>query len=385
MMRNILWPAALLPVAVLVTLQFWDPKGLQTTVQSWISGKPQVPIFVAAIPGYSHVEKMAVIAEGLMARGHKVIFITGYQFKEAVEKLGADFEPLAWSKDIMDPDTMQKFLAITDSVERETFALDYFFLSRIPVHQAQLETIFTRFQCKYGANNVPVLVYDGSLFAVGPVMLGAPGIRPSTIGIGHFPVTVTSNDTFPYLSSRAPDTSKESKQIHHEAQLEADEKLFFASVNKGMAKMMQSCGATKPPGRFFNAMASLGDRFLHAGMPDFEYPRSDLPPSFEYIGPLPSVGLVDGKMPDWWDEILAAHKQGKKIVAVTSSSVEINVGAIVIPALEGLKGLENTLVVATLVNSEPEQMEYTIPANARVAKFIPLHLLLPYVSQSSLF
>jgi hypothetical protein len=341
----------------------------------------KVPVFVASVPAFPHIEKMAVIAEGLIAHGHSVTFITGRSFQDSVERLGADFEPIAWSQDALDADEMAAYLAFTDPLEREAFGLRHLLLKRVPVHHAELQRIFTRFRATHGAEATPVLVYDAAFLGAGPVMLGAEGIRPRTIAVGHFPVTLASIDTFPVFTGRHPDTSDGSRQRHRAEQQKQDAEPFFASINAALDETMASAGATRSPDRFYDAITTLGDRFAHLGIPDFEYPRTDLPASFSHIGSLPTVGLQEEwTLPAWWDEVRAAHTQGKTIVAVTSSSAEFNVRATIFPALEGLQDRKDTLVVATLVNHDPDQFEHEFPANARVARFIPLDILLPYVS-----
>jgi len=345
-----------------------------------MSNEPKLLVFVASLPIYAHMEKMAVIAEGLIAHGHDVTFITGSNFKESVERLGATFEPISWKDDLFEPEILAQFMAFTDPREREFFAIDLVFLTRIPVHHVELQNIFTRFQVTYGELKRPILVYDASFLGVGPIVLGADGVRPITIAVSHFPVAIASNDTFPFRSGFPPDTSSQSREIHYAAQTKLDNDPWTMKINAAVEKAMASAGATNAPGRFHDSILTLGDISLHLGIPDFEYPRTDLPPSFEFIGALPTVGLTDEDLPEWWDEVVAAHALGKSIVVVTSSTVEFNINETILPALEGLKDRDDILVVATLVNYETDAIPYEVPANARVARFIPLNLLLPYVS-----
>ena len=373
-----------------MTLSFWNLNGLQTTMEPWLlpvnskglrlSNEPKLPIFVASLPLFPHMEKMAAIAEGLIAHGHDVTFITGSNFKERVEKLGATFEPISWKDDLFEPKILAQFMAFTDPRERELFAIDLVFLNRIAVHHGELQNIFTRFQITHGESKRPILVYDASFLGVGPIVLGADGVRPITIAVSHFPVTIASNDTFPYRSGLQPNTSPQSREIHHAAQTKQDNDPWTMKINTAVERAMASAGATYAPGRFHDSIFTLGDFSLHLGIPDFEYPRTDLPPSFEFIGALPTVGLINEELPEWWDEVLAAHAFGKSIVVVTSSTVEFNINETILPALEGLKNRDDILVVATLVNYEPDAIVYKVPANARLARFIPLNLLLPYVS-----
>ena len=92
-----------------------------------------------------------------------------------------------------------------------------------------------------------------------------------------------------------------------------------------------------------------------------------------------SVGIADHTLPEWWNDVLEAKAAGKKIVAVSSSSVVFDTSALIKPALEAFGGRDDVFVIATLVTSDVETLDFEIPENARVAKFIPLDLALPYV------
>jgi hypothetical protein len=130
----------------------------------------------------------------------------------------------------------------------------------------------------------------------------------------------------------------------------------------------------------FNEMASSGsDIFLQYGVPAFEYERSDWRPNLKFMGAPVSVGIADHTLPEWWNDVLEAKAAGKKIVAVSSSSVVFDTSALIKPALEAFGGRDDVFVIATLVTSDVETLDFEIPENARVAKFIPLDLALPYV------
>lgn len=114
-------------------------------------------------------------------------------------------------------------------------------------------------------------------------------------------------------------------------------------------------------------------------IPQLEYERSDIRP-IEYIGMARTVAVPDRSLPPWWIDVLLARREGKKVIAVTQSSIEFDLGVVVKPTLEALKDRDDLLIVAALVNYEPEQYEGEISSNTRVAKFVPLDILLPFVS-----
>lgn len=69
-----------------------------------------------------------------------------------------------------------------------------------------------------------------------------------------------------------------------EEQLNQDAKPLFGSMHTAMEK------------------TTLGERFAHVGIPDFEYARTDLQAFYEHMGSLPII-QEDGMMPAWWDEV----------------------------------------------------------------------------------
>ena len=335
---------------------------------------------MACMPAFGHMEKLGSIASGLSALGYPITFITGYEFEDAVTRLGATFSPLDGSGEaLLPPDQMAEFLALQGR-DRELMAIKAFFLDAIPNHQRTIQRVFSQHQSAH-PNKPIIFLYDSSFQGVSPVLLGGPGIRPdAAIGVGVAPVPQASNDTFPFRSGHKPDTSPNSRSIHAEAARAQAAEPFYHEVDISYKAAMKDIGATKPIPTMWDAFGVLPDIYLQFGIPEFEYPRSDLRPNVKWIGVSQKVGLADQELPAWWGDVIAAKREGKTVVAVTSSTVDFDPGHLIVPALQGLAGMEDVLVVATLVTSEVELFPAPVPANARVAKFVPLDLLLPFVS-----
>lgn len=88
--------------------------------------------------------------------------------------------------------------------------------------------------------------------------------------------------------------------------------------------------------------------------------------------------------PDWWGDVARAKQDRKRIVVVSQGTVETNLEDLLLPTLEALKGRDDVLVIASTVVAEPDETPgYRVRGNARVTKFVPYDLLLPYVSQNS--
>jgi UDP:flavonoid glycosyltransferase YjiC (YdhE family) len=343
--------------------------------------RSETPVIMACHAAFSHMEKITTIAQGLMMLGYPVTFITGPEFKDYVEKIGATFIPIeGQGNQIMSDEDFATFVTLSGA-DLEVFAFKNIFIKTMPAQHRTLQRTFSVFREKYGKDQKIVLVSDSSFAGPAPVLLGAPGIRPDiAIGVGLAPYVGSSNDTFPFRSGIYPDTTSESQRIHWEAQkAQYESHPIDTPVNEAMRTALKEMGAKQETASFYDALALAPDVYLQYGIPAFEYKRSDWRPNLEFIGAPVAVGIADRELPDWWDDVLEAKKAGKHIVAVSSSTVVYDTKALIKPAMEAFGGREDVFFMATLVTSEVDTLDFEIPANARVAKFIPLDLILPHV------
>ncbi|XPS98656.1 hypothetical protein M3J09_007853 [Ascochyta lentis] len=343
--------------------------------------RSKTPIVMASTPAFSHLEKITTIAEGLIQLGYPVSFLTGPEFKDYIESIGATYVPIEGKgPGLMDEDKMATFLSLQGD-ELEIFAFKAIFIDEIPAQHRTLQRTFNQIREEYGQEQPLIYIADCAFGGLAPVMLGAPGVRPDTaISIGIAPYPAASNDTFPFRSGRHPDTSADSKRIHFEAQQAQYTKYPDSEWNEHTREVLGKLGATELYPSMFDMFVSASDVYLQYGVPEFKYSRSDLRPNLKFVGAPVTVGIAERALPEWWDDVLEAKKAGKHIVAVTSSTVVFDNNVLIIPALKALKDRDDVLVIATLVNSDVEQLDFKIPENARVAKFIPLDLALPEVS-----
>jgi UDP:flavonoid glycosyltransferase YjiC (YdhE family) len=329
---------------------------------------------------FSHMEKVTTISEGLIKLGYPVYFLAGPDFKDYLESIGATYVPIEGiGSGMMPPDKLATFVSLRGH-EADVFAINTVFTDTIPAQHRTLQRTFSQVREEYGQDQPLIYINDCAFAGITPVFLGAPGIRPTAaISIAVAPYSAASNDTFPFQTGLYPDTSPDSKKIHFKAQQERYNTYPDSEWNTNLRNVLAAMGTTRDFPSLFDMFASASDVLLQYGIPEFEYPRSDWRPNVKFVGAPVAVGIADRELPEWWNEVVQAKKDGKKIVAVTSSSVVFDNNALIIPALEALKDREDVLVIATLVTSDVEQMDFKIPANARVAKFIPIDLALPFV------
>lgn len=326
------------------------------------------------------MEKLTPIASGLMDLGYPVIFIAGPEFEDYIGSIGATYVPIEGKgHSLMSESQMAEFLTL-QGLEREIFAFKTVFLDEIPAQHRTIQRTFTQIREDYGPDQPLIYIADSSFSGIAPVLKGAPGIRPdAAFSVGFAPYSAASNDSFPFLSGRHPDTSPDSKKIHFETQQAQDKTYPHTEWNNHVHKVLGDMGATSSYPTIFDMFALASDTFLQYGIPEAEYPRSDMRSNMRFIGAPLAVGIAERTLPPWWDDVIAAQKAGKHIVAVTMSGAIYDTNALIVPALKALGHRDDVLVVATLVNFDPETLDFDVPANTRVARFFPLDLALPYV------
>jgi len=112
--------------------------------------------------------------------------------------------------------------------------------------------------------------------------------------------------------------------------------------------------------------------YLQPTVPSFEYPRSDLPANVRFIGMLAADPPANLELPAWWPEL-----EGRTVVHVSQGTIANERPDLFAPALAGLAD-QDVLVVISTGGRPIEQLRLgTLPANARIATFLPYPQLLP--------
>lgn len=328
-------------------------------------------VIVAASPIYGHFAPMRAIAADLVRRGHQVTVTTGSKYREAVEAVGAEFAPLLGAADFDGDDVPALFPEIL-SVEPGPAFLDFglrnLFINPVPDQHRTLQELLA------AADGEPVvLLHETGFLGAWPVLLGAAGARPAAVvGLGVVPLTISSEDTAPFGLGLAPDDSPEGKERNRAANTMVQETVF-GSTQEHLVKVLASCGATEHAPFIMDGMSRLPDRFLQLSIAQLDYPRGDLPDSIRYVGALPAGSGRTAELPKWWDEVESAPRV---VVVSQGTAANVDFTELVQPTLDALADLD-VLVVATLGRDAESELE-RVPANARVAEFIPFDELLPH-------
>jgi hypothetical protein len=385
---------AFVPVAALLLVQSFYPSLLQeiplysTFFADSLPPRSETPLIVSAVPHWSHFEKIAKIATVLAELGYPITFITGHVFEKDVEKLHPliSFKPIQGKLDKLTAEEYKILeTLVPGSQEQELFMMKKGMLDNIPDQYATLQEAFSEFRDKYGHDKPLLSLYDTLFEGHHPVSLAAPGLKPdANIGLACHPMTVDSNDTLPFYIGKPPLQSPDAKAAHHKVNQAGEQGMdwFTREMTEAYWAKMQSVGSTIiHDWHFYAPITALPEYLMMLGVPEFEFPRSDLRPNVHYFGGWKTKAVAAKKaVPKWWDDIASAKKEGKQIVAVSQGTLDPDLTHLLLPTLEALKDRTDVLVVATTVAVEVEDVpDLVVPGNTRIAKFAPYDLLLPLV------
>ncbi|MBC8075436.1 MAG: glycosyl transferase, partial [Chloroflexales bacterium] len=185
-------------------------------------------------------------------------------------------------------------------------------------------------------------------------------------------LTLKSRDTAPFGLALPPDASTLGR-LRNVMLHAAFQHLLFRDVNAYANKLRAELYLPPLQGGVLDAFSPY--LYLQTGTAAFEYPHSDLPPHVHFVGPLLPAPPQHVELPTWWADL----ERGQPVVVINQGTIAINSNNLIVPALRALAD-EPVLVVATTGGASAEDLGFAIPANARVAPFIPFGALLPHVN-----
>lgn len=321
-------------------------------------------VLIASICVPGHLNPLLAAASILKKHGHEVLVQTETSLKPLVEAAGFPFTPFLPEADSGLVQYLEKFperLNLTPGIEMVHFDMQNFFATHLPAQAEGLKTVLKDFPAD-------LILADSLFFGTLPMLLGPRENRPVIAHLGITVLNVCSGKNVP----PRPGVSEEELRLESEKR----EQLLLNPVQKIFDTALAKAGSPPLPCPAMESMSILPDLYLHPGIRSFEYP--DLSPSssrVHYIGPLP-LPPGQAELPAWWSDL----DPTKQVVLVTQGTVaNRDFGQLVAPALTGLAEEENLVVLVTTGGQPFESIPASIPANARLAKFLPYQLVLPRV------
>ena len=307
---------------------------------------------------------MLAVTQHLKSAGHDVTILTGDVFKDKVIDAGLDFVSLTGiaNHDYRRP---EDFFPDHRNLRGMDLMIHYFkhvFGDTIPDQYGCIREIMAR-------KSVDLILVDLPYLGTFPLLLGPKNNRPPIVGCGVVPMVMTSTDFAPFSQ---PDTTPEGLQQNKKANRQFEAALQPATdhINAVLAR----CGAPPMPHFVFDCMYLLPDLFLQFTGEAFEFPRSDMPETVRFVGPVLPKPSVNFKKPAWWNDL---DRGRRPVVLVTQGTIaNFDFNELIQPTLSALAG-EDVLVIAA--TGRPDIESIVVPSNARVEPFVPFDRLLPKV------
>jgi UDP:flavonoid glycosyltransferase YjiC (YdhE family) len=290
-----------------------------------------------------------------------VLLTTGEAFRARVEAAGLRFAPC-------DDHGAAAYLDanLPPGPERWQHEFEHRFIDGMLDQAAGLRALIAEWR--------PDVVIASSLFL---------GVLPLLLDAAPRPPLAVLNVSFLFLDRPdgapvgpgLPPARDEAERARYAELRAATDAAFVNPVRAYTDVRLARLGLPPLPASLPHSIAVLPDLFLQPTVPAFEYDFGILPPNLRFVGLLPGPH-TEVLLPTWWSEL----DGGKRIVLVTQGTLANgDFGALVMPTLAALADRDDLLVVATTGGRPADALGDDLPANARVASFLPFDRLMPKV------
>jgi UDP:flavonoid glycosyltransferase YjiC (YdhE family) len=263
-------------------------------------------------PAPAHVNPGLPVARELVARGNEVRWYTGTAFRRRVEETGARWVPVRAAPDFFGRDSAADFKRRVD-----------------PAADALRGLAALRFDLKHLCHDVAALEFEdvsavlqdapADVVITDPTVLGdiyaceREGLRRAVLGISILACrSLDTGPTFGTKPRRGPIGRLRNRLLYALVDL-----ALMRDVTRYGDRIREQLGLPPSGLDFFDIALAGCDLWLQPTTPEFEYPRSDLPGTVRFIGPLlpAAPGLFDP--PAWWGDL----QGGRPVVLVTHVDV----------------------------------------------------------------
>jgi MGT family glycosyltransferase len=319
-------------------------------------------LLICSTPVHGHVTPLLAVTKHLVASGHRVRFLTGARYRVAVEEVGAEWLPLPVDADYDDRDMDAAFPGRVglSGPAGIRYDLREIFLRPGPSQLAAVDAAI--------ATERPDAVLVESMFMGALLLLCRPEDRPPVVNLGIVPLGLASRDTAPFGLGIQPKAGAAGRLRNAMLGIVA-EKVVFGALQRYARKLVRQAGGELRTS--FMGSPVLADAIVQFTVPSFEYPRSDLPGHVHFVGPVSRTTPSTTEPPEWWRDLDGT----RPVVHVTQGTVaNTDWSELIDPAIEGLAAEDVLVVVSTGGRPVPPR---DLPANVRIAPYLPYDRLLP--------
>lgn len=325
-------------------------------------------ILVAALSPIGHLGPLLNVARGLVDRGDRVTVLTAANRADMVRAVGATPTALPREADLdlgrVEADHPAR--AETSGIKRLNFDIVRLFVAPMP-HQAKALTELMA-QKRFDA-----ILADNAFFGIMPFLLGDRAARPPILLYSTTPLMLSSRDTAPGGLGLPPSTTPLGR-LRNRTLNQLSQKVLLRQSQKAANYQLDRLNSRALP-TFLLDSGVLADRLIVPTVPEFDYPRTDLPANVRYVGAAHPAPTQKYLAPAWWREI----DGDRPVVHVTQGTVDnTDLGRLLEPTIEALAD-EDVVVVASTGGRHVSELKFGVPLNTYVAEYIPHDLLLPKV------
>ena len=324
-------------------------------------------LLLCSTPVRGHVTPLLAVARALVGAGHDVRFLTGRTYREAVEQTGARWCALPAEADYDDSDMDAAFPARVGrtGVAGVRWDLQHIFLDPAPAQLRAVDELL--------ATHPADAVLTESMFLGAMLLLSRPAAeRPPVINLGIIPLGLRSRDTAPFALGIPPRPGAVGRARNALLTWSTD-RFVFGDLQRAAARQVRDIVGAELRTPVMN-YPSLADAVVQFSVPEFEYPRTDVRTPVHFVGPVSLADASSIPVPDWWGDLDA----DRPVVHVTQGTVaNADLNDLVLPTIDALAD-RDVLVVATTGGRELPRRP--LPANARIAAYLPYDRLFPRTS-----
>lgn len=325
-------------------------------------------LLIASMSPIGHIGPLLNLTRALVDRGDRVTVLTAAARAGLIRAAGGRPRALPPQTDIDEARLDEQFpgRAGTTGIRRVDFDLTNLFVAPMPHQAAALAELFaeTRFDA---------VIADAMFFGVLPFLLGDPSARPPILSYSTTPLFVNSRDTGPAGLGLAP-SSTALGRTRNRALTTLTRRVLLRGSQTAANRLLDRMNS-RPLPVFLTDAGLLADRYIAPTVPEFDYPRSDLPSSVRYVGAVHPEPTWDFRPPPWWHRL-----DGRRpVVHVTQGTIDnADLTRLLRPTIDALAE-EDVTVIATTGGRDVSELGRAIPANTIVAEYIPHDMLLPKV------
>jgi len=315
---------------------------------------------LTAMPFSGHVAPVLAVAASLAARNHEVRVYTGSRFRAKVEEAGARFVPWRDAPDFDENDLPSVFPRITETpgLRQLMINMEDVFIATAPAQVMDLRR-------EWELEPWDVLASEETSVGPGP-FARTNGCRWATVTVAPLNLQSTQGPP-PGLGLRPGRTILGRGR---DATLRCLVPLMARPLRAPVDRARAAVGL-RPAEGIYDTQVFSPELILAAGVPALDFDRTDRPEHLHWIGVLRPPAGRHTPLPPWWDEL-----EGRLVVHVTQGTQNVELTDLIRPTLDALAD-EDVIIVATTGRTGRDELPFPVPANARVAGFLPHDLLLP--------